>query len=51
MLEDCILVDMNLVSYPYTWEQGFGSDAWIEVRLDRALVNMDFLNMFKDVNL
>lgn len=42
---------MNLVGYPYTWERGFGSDAWIAVRLYRAPVNMKFLNMFKDAKL
>lgn len=40
-----------MTGYPYTWERGFGSDAWIEVRLDRASVNNAFLNMFKDVRL
>lgn len=51
MLEECDLTDMNLVGYPFTWEQGFGTNSWVEVRLDRALVNIEFMNMFKDASL
>lgn len=39
---------MNLLGYPFTWERGAGTNEWIEIRLDRALVTMDFMNMFTD---
>ncbi|XP_074374624.1 uncharacterized protein LOC141715036 [Apium graveolens] len=51
VLNDCDLVDMNPCGYQYTWERGFGTSNHIEVRLDRALVSPDFLNLFKDAKL
>lgn len=51
MLEECNLQDMDLIRYPYTWERGAGTSAWIEVRLDRALVSNDFLNVFTEAKL
>lgn len=51
MLDDCNLMDMDLQGYQYTWERGAGTSEWIEVRLDRALVNSEFMNMFKDATI
>lgn len=51
VLEECDLIDMNLVGYQFTWERSFGSANCIEVRLDRALVTPTFLNLFKDARL
>lgn len=51
VLEDCNLIDINLVGYPYTWEIGAETSDWIEVRLDRALITVEFINTFKDVTL
>lgn len=51
VLTDCDLVGMNLCGYQYTWERGFGTSSHIEVHLDRALVNQDFLNIFKEAKL
>lgn len=48
MLDDCDLIDMNLVGYPFTWERGHGTDSWIEVRLERALISTGFTNYFSD---
>ncbi|XP_060959373.1 uncharacterized protein LOC133030597 [Cannabis sativa] len=46
VLEDCDLHDMDLNGYPYTWERGRGTNDWIEVRIDRALVSQRWLDLF-----
>lgn len=51
LVEDCALIDMNLTGYPFTWERGYGTDNWVEVRLDRALVTDTFLNLFNAAKL
>ena len=51
VLNDCELTDMHLCGYQYTWERGLGTTHHIEVRLDRALVTQDFLNLFKEAKL
>ncbi|XP_074342861.1 uncharacterized protein LOC141680570 [Apium graveolens] len=38
VVEDCNLTDMDLISYPFTWERASGTADHVEVRLDRALV-------------
>uniref|UniRef100_A0A803NZ69 DUF4283 domain-containing protein n=1 Tax=Cannabis sativa TaxID=3483 RepID=A0A803NZ69_CANSA len=43
-LDDCNLLALPLVGYPYTWEKGRNSSEWIEERLDRALVTNEWLN-------
>lgn len=45
-LMDAGLTDMELVGHQFTWERGRDTDAWMEVRLDRALVSLSWLNMF-----
>ncbi|XP_060968619.1 uncharacterized protein LOC115710455 [Cannabis sativa] len=45
-LDDCNLVDLPLVGYPYTWEKGRDIREWIEERLDRALVTHDWMSLF-----
>lgn len=37
-LEDAELKDLDLYGHPFTWERGRDTEAWIEIRLDRALV-------------
>lgn len=51
VLADCELLDINLISYLFTCERGHGTDNWIEVRLDRALVTTGFINCFKKAKL
>ncbi|KAK1382242.1 Endonuclease/exonuclease/phosphatase family protein [Heracleum sosnowskyi] len=45
------LIDLDLVGHQFTWERGRGTSAWTEVRLDRALTILPWLNMFPLVKL
>ncbi|XP_030502725.2 uncharacterized protein LOC115717895 [Cannabis sativa] len=45
-LDDCNLIDMPLLGYPFTWEKGRNSTEWIEERLDKALVTNSWLSTF-----
>ncbi|XP_030498113.2 uncharacterized protein LOC115713770 [Cannabis sativa] len=45
-LDACGLIDLELTGYPFTWEKGRGTNAWIEVRIDRAVVSQNWLDMF-----
>lgn len=51
VVEECNLMDMDLIGYPFTWERVTETSERIEVRLDRALISADFLNIFKDAKL
>lgn len=51
VLDEYCLSDMELVGYPYTWERGRGTDKWVEIRLDRALVSKEWMKRFKDAKL
>ena len=42
----CGLIDLDLIGYPFTWEKGYGTDNWIECRLDWALVSQSWLEEF-----
>jgi hypothetical protein len=37
IVEDCNLIDISLMGYPFTWERGRGTPAQVQKRLDRAL--------------
>lgn len=50
-VEECNLHDLELEGYPYTWERGYGTESWIEIRLDRALVSSSFMTQFVDAKL
>ena len=50
-IEDCGLFDMEMIGYPFTWERGYGTSKWIEIRLDRALVTESFANQFNNAKL
>uniref|UniRef100_A0A803QEA0 Reverse transcriptase domain-containing protein n=1 Tax=Cannabis sativa TaxID=3483 RepID=A0A803QEA0_CANSA len=45
-LAECSLHDLELCGYPYTWEKSRGTVDWVEVRIDRALVNQAWLDFF-----
>lgn len=51
VLDDCDLNDMELQGYRYTWEIGHGTYNWIEIKLDRALVLSNFLQVFPEAKL
>ncbi|XP_019173393.1 PREDICTED: uncharacterized protein LOC109168968 [Ipomoea nil] len=42
-LDDCGLMTLPMIGYPYTWERGKGTARWVEERLDRVVANMDWL--------
>ncbi|XP_074347237.1 uncharacterized protein LOC141686076 [Apium graveolens] len=46
VLLDTGLRDMELHGHPFTWERGRNTDNWLEIRLDRALVSPDWLDLF-----
>ncbi|XP_060959451.1 uncharacterized protein LOC133030657 [Cannabis sativa] len=50
-LDDCNLIDMPLLGYPFTWEKGRNSTEWIEERLDKALVTNSWLSTFPQSSL
>lgn len=50
-MEDCELIDMELIGYRYTWELSPGTENWVEIRLDRALANASFMGSFQEAKL
>lgn len=48
---DCNLIDMDLVGYSFTWEKFKGTKSLVELRLDRALVNQQWLDIHKEATL
>ena len=50
-LSDRQLQYLPLKGYLFTWERGRGSSHWVEERLDRALVNVSWLNLFSNAKL
>ncbi|XP_074374778.1 uncharacterized protein LOC141715199 [Apium graveolens] len=51
VLDDCGLIDMELNGYPFTCERGKGTEKWVEIRLDRAIVSKAWLEIFQDAKL
>ncbi|XP_058726268.1 uncharacterized protein LOC131597596 [Vicia villosa] len=45
-ISDCNLVDIPLEGHQYTWVKSRGTDRMVEERLDRALANTSWLEMF-----
>lgn len=50
-ITECGLHDLDLEGYPFTWERGYGTKDWIEIRLDRALVTSNFVQTYPEVKL
>ncbi|MCI24021.1 hypothetical protein A2U01_0045204, partial [Trifolium medium] len=50
-VSDCDLTDIHLEGYPFTWVKSRGTPHIIEERLDRAMVNSDWLLLFPDAKL
>lgn len=51
MLEDTDLSDLEWYGHPYTWECGRNTKVWMEIRLDRAMVNRPWGLLFPLVKL
>ncbi|XP_074358745.1 uncharacterized protein LOC141698038 [Apium graveolens] len=45
------LTDLELYGHEFTWERDRNMDAWIEIRLDRALATESWLQLFPDAKL
>lgn len=46
-LSDCDLSDLGMSGYPFTWERGRGTYAWVEERLDRAVASPSWRLIFE----
>ncbi|XP_019163599.1 PREDICTED: uncharacterized protein LOC109159940 [Ipomoea nil] len=42
-LDDCGLMTLPMIGYPYTWERGKETARWVEEHLDRLVANIDWL--------
>uniref|UniRef100_A0A803PRW0 Reverse transcriptase domain-containing protein n=1 Tax=Cannabis sativa TaxID=3483 RepID=A0A803PRW0_CANSA len=51
VLQQCDLSDLELQGHPFTWEKGRGTNHWVEVRLDRALVTSSWQQVFPNATL
>lgn len=40
------LQDLDIIGHQFTWERGRNIDQWIEIRLDRVLVNIQWSSCF-----
>ncbi|KAL8146376.1 hypothetical protein AgCh_004207 [Apium graveolens] len=46
VLAEIGLNDLKLYGHQYTWEKGRGTEAWLEIRLDRAMATGDWFELF-----
>ncbi|KAK1357910.1 Endo/exonuclease/phosphatase domain-containing protein [Heracleum sosnowskyi] len=46
-LQDVELQDMDIIGHQFTWERGRNTSQWIEIRLDRLLVNAHWRSLFQ----
>jgi hypothetical protein len=45
-ISDCDLIDVSIQGHAYTWARRLGHEDVVEERLDRALVNQSWMNLF-----
>lgn len=45
-VNDCGLIDLGMEGYKFTWERSWGTDNWVEERLDRAFATDNWLHQF-----
>lgn len=45
-LQEMELHDLEIIGHQFTWEKGRNTDHWTEIRLDRVLANIHWLNTF-----
>lgn len=45
-IEDCNLMEMDLLGGEFTWEKSKGKPNWVRERLDRAFANADWWRKF-----
>ncbi|CAJ2632963.1 unnamed protein product [Trifolium pratense] len=43
---DAGLIDIELVGYPFTWFKSLGTERAVEEKLDRAMANIEWCNLF-----
>ncbi|XP_074342552.1 uncharacterized protein LOC141680149 [Apium graveolens] len=46
VLAETGLNDLELYGHQYTWEKGRGTEAWLKIRLDRAMATGDWFELF-----
>jgi hypothetical protein len=51
IVEDCNLIDISLMGYPFTWERGKGTPAQVQECLDRALCTNSWQSHYQNVEL
>lgn len=51
VLTDTGLKDLDIVGHQFTWEHGRNTNHWVEIRLDRGLVDASWLQLFPSVKL
>lgn len=51
VMDDCELMDMDLIGYPYTFERGRSTAVWTEIRLDRSLVSKGWIETYQEAKL
>lgn len=47
-LQDTELQDLNIIGHQFTWERGRNTDHWVEIRLDRVLINTKWSNLYQN---
>jgi hypothetical protein len=48
-IKNCLLCDMGFSGSKYTWSNGHTDGSFTKERLDRALANVDWISVFKEV--